>query len=99
MAGILSRNVALENVVHLDPRIRAMSVRIIGLTGVVSYAFAESYIPLLLQVLLVDYPEVVVEVQKALYNILLHYSSVNCFDLATWEKCVSSLEEQLDVVI
>ncbi len=95
---MLARKVGLENMAHLEPRIRAMAVRILGLAGVISYALAESFMPLLLQALIVDYPEVVVEVQKALYNVLLHYSSENSFDTATWNKCVSSLEEQLDVV-
>lgn len=51
------------------------------------------------KILLHDYPKVVVEAQKALYNIVLTYSSKKNFEEEISTHVIVTLENQLDLIV
>ena len=89
----------LSNLSHLEPSIRALCVRSLGLASLTSFEIAENFVILLNKTILYDFPTVVVESQKALFNIILNFSDKIDETKPNWKNAFLSLENQMDCTV
>jgi hypothetical protein len=94
----LVKNFVLKHISNVDPNIRALCVRTLGLVSLINTKFVEKYVHLFNQITCLDCPQVVIESLKALFNIILTYPGLDeKWDKKdTWDIMFKSLEKQMD---
>ena len=96
----LWKNILLTSIKSQDPSIRALTIRALGLLSLLDLKIAEKSFDIFFKAINFDYPEVLIEAQKAFFNIFLCYAPILTGDNHdSLAKVTSLLEKQMNCMV